>query len=372
MRGKAPSNARGRSDLLPSGLTRVLQNLPALRYFNAVARTGSFRSAGEELNIAPSAVNRHVRQLEAAIGLPLFERGRRALKLTDAGETLLRRVTRILDEIAVTGEELADLRRLPLGHVRIGAHDALARELLPHLILSFTAHEPHVRFTVRTGRAPELLALLDDGRLDIVFVYDVPADMNIQVLREYALETCAVMRHDHPLASRESVTLRECGAYPLALPDDAAYLSAFQKRLAMREPPGCLPFLTTNSFQLMRDFATRSDLVSLQTPLPEKLSPRSLTLSYVPIEEPLARYSLMGCCVVTDATLPAACQNFLEHGLNVLDDALLPVANRRSGRARKRSSGAAGRQRAANGEFDPADQPVKNHRNGGRHGNTRP
>jgi len=109
---------------MPSGLTRARQNLPALRHFHTIARTSSFHSAGKELNIAPSAVNRHVRQLEGAIGLPLSERGRRALKLTDAGETLLRRDKRILDEIAVTGEELADLHRLPLGHVRIGAHGA--------------------------------------------------------------------------------------------------------------------------------------------------------------------------------------------------------------------------------------------------------
>ncbi|MBV0888567.1 LysR family transcriptional regulator [Komagataeibacter oboediens] len=322
MSGTAPTNAMGKADQMQSGLTRVLQNLPALRYFHTVALTGSFRAAAEKLNIAASAVNRHVRQLEAAIGLPLFERRSRALTLTDAGETLLRRVTRILDEVAMTGEELADLHRLSPGHVRIGAHDALAREMLPHLILSFASRDPHVRFTIRTGRAPELLAHLGGGRLDMVFVYDAPTDINIRVVREYALETCAVMRHDHPLASRDFVTLHECSAYPLALPDDAAYLNAFRKRLAMREPSGCLPFLTTNSFQIMRDFAARSDLVSLQTPLPAQLCPRNPALSYVRVAEPLARYSLMGCCIMTDDGLSDACRGFLDHGLGILDGAL--------------------------------------------------
>ena len=77
-----------------------------LRYIDEVARLGSIRAAGERLNVAPSAINKHVLQLEEAIGEPLFERLPRGLRLTPAGEILLAHVRRTIKEYSQVEAEI--------------------------------------------------------------------------------------------------------------------------------------------------------------------------------------------------------------------------------------------------------------------------
>ena len=93
-----------------------------LRYFDEVVRAGSIRAAAEKLNVASSAINRQVLRLEADLGVKLFERGARRLRLTAAGEILIHHVRRTLRDAERAKSEIEDLQGLKRGIVRTRCH----------------------------------------------------------------------------------------------------------------------------------------------------------------------------------------------------------------------------------------------------------
>ena len=142
-------------------MTRKLPPLPALRLFEAAGRHGSFTAAATELGVTPSAVSHGVRALEDALGLPLFHRTPRGIRLTPAGETLLAEASRAFDGLSRCVENLTGSR------VRNGLAGSVAptfatRWLLPRLAALRRRH-PSLVLTISTEREH---VELGDGRFD--------------------------------------------------------------------------------------------------------------------------------------------------------------------------------------------------------------
>jgi DNA-binding transcriptional LysR family regulator len=108
--------------------------LEALRTLALVAQHGSFAAAARALNLDPSSVSRIVANAEAALGLRLFQRTTRSLRITEEGETYLRRVVPLIDEFELAREEASRTRAAPSGTLRLTASVAFAHEcIVPHL-----------------------------------------------------------------------------------------------------------------------------------------------------------------------------------------------------------------------------------------------
>ncbi|MBY3064548.1 LysR family transcriptional regulator [Rhizobium laguerreae] len=281
-------------------------NTVAVRYFQEVVRAGSFRKAADRINVAASAINRHVKLLEDDLGTKLFERGkgRGGIKLTAAGEVLSKRVQYALNELSVARDEINALKGVQRGRVSIGVTDVIARELLPDLLAAFHQRHPRVDFDVKVANTPGLVDLLSDDRVDLLLAFDVPPQMSIRPVAEFSLPSCIVVDPQHPLAKRTSVKLTELSAYPLAMPDDSPYLRAILTRITSGGAAQVTPLLRTNSYELMRSFVRRGMAISLQTRLWMSGEPHRDGLVYIPVKEPLARYSVMGCCVRSGRRLP--------------------------------------------------------------------
>src|SRR3954453_18366194 len=102
-----------------------------LKYFTEVARSGSIRKASEELHVATSAVSRQIKKLEDELGTPLFERFSDGLRLTSAGEIVLRHAKETLQDFEVMKSNLGDLQGKNTGRVHIAALDSLLVTFLP-------------------------------------------------------------------------------------------------------------------------------------------------------------------------------------------------------------------------------------------------
>src|SRR5215475_4632785 len=94
--------------------------LRQLRTFSAVARLGSFARAADELHLTPPAVSMQIKELEDEVGLPLFDRGARAVSLTMPGEYLLVYVRRVLSTMKEADDAMARLRGAQTGRITIG------------------------------------------------------------------------------------------------------------------------------------------------------------------------------------------------------------------------------------------------------------
>jgi LysR family transcriptional regulator, hydrogen peroxide-inducible genes activator len=148
----------------------ISPSLRQLRYFEALARHGHFGHAAESCAISQPALSMQIRDLEVMLGLELFERSARQVRLTAFGEDFAARVRDILRSV----DELADLARSAQGNLtgrlRLGVIPTVAPYLLPAVIARLTAANPALDLHVRETVTPRLIAELADGRLDTAIV----------------------------------------------------------------------------------------------------------------------------------------------------------------------------------------------------------
>jgi len=144
--------------------------LKQLRYFEAVARHGHFGRAADACAISQPALSMQIKELEESLGIALFERAARQVRLTGFGEEFALRVREILRSV----DELGDLARASqdqlLGRLRIGVIPTIAPYLLPTLIGNLTCTHADLDIHVRETLTPRLMHELAEGRLDTAIV----------------------------------------------------------------------------------------------------------------------------------------------------------------------------------------------------------
>lgn len=167
--------------------------LKQLRYVEALARHGHFGHAAEAMAISQPALSMQIKELEETLGLPLFERGARQVRLTAFGEDFVPRARAILQ----SADELADLARAAKdrlsGRLRIGVIPTVAPYLLPTILGRLMDRNESLDLHVRETLTPRLLQELAEGRLDTAIV---------------ALPVSETTLHEEPLFSEDFVLVR--------------------------------------------------------------------------------------------------------------------------------------------------------------------
>lgn len=144
--------------------------LRQFRYFEALARHGHFGRAANACSISQPALSMQIKELEENLGVPLFERGARQVRLTSFGEEVARRVRPILQSV----DELGDLARASgtrlSGRFRLGVIPTIAPYLLPRVIGRLAQSHADLDLHIRETVTPKLLTELHEGRLDTAIV----------------------------------------------------------------------------------------------------------------------------------------------------------------------------------------------------------
>ena len=249
-----------------------LQYLRVFAYIDAVARAGSIRKAAEALFITPSALDRRVQDLERELGTPLFERHARGMRLTAAGELFLHHVRAQRADFERIHGEIEHLKGLRRGTVSIAASQALAYSVLPELINRMRAANPGIGFKVRICDRQAVVTALRDFDADLGLVYNVQPASDLAPLMQVEQRLCAVMAEQHPLAAQEKVKMRDCLAYPLAMPDATLGGRALLDGFFARSSLSPKVVLESNSFEMLRNFVRSNDAVSFQIQVGTPLS----------------------------------------------------------------------------------------------------
>ena len=148
--------------------TLPLLDTDVLRTFVAIAESGSFTRAAQQVFRTPSALSMQIKRLEETLGQPLFVREARQVRLTPEGETLLSFGRRLLklNEEAVSQFLAPSLE----GKVRFGTPDDVGTRILPGLLAQFARSHPSVQVDVVVGRSADLIDQLDNDELDLTLV----------------------------------------------------------------------------------------------------------------------------------------------------------------------------------------------------------
>lgn len=181
-------------------------DLLQLRYFQVVARLEHMTRASEELHISQPSLSKMINRLEKSLGVPLFDRHGKQIRLNRFGKTFLNRVNRVFAELEEGQYELADLTGIERGQVFLAA--ATGR-LLPELLSSFLKQHPNISIKLLQGTSQECQNLLDRGEADIAITHPLirdPRFRNVPLLNE---SMYLAVPPDHPLAHRKSVSLHE-------------------------------------------------------------------------------------------------------------------------------------------------------------------
>ena len=190
-----------------------------LRYFLTVVREESITKASEVLHITQPTLSRQLAQMEEEIGVKLFDRGTRKIKLTNEGILLRRRAEEILQLVDKTEKELVEQEEQVEGRIFIGCGEIASVQLLPKLIQTFHQKYPRVNFELFTATADLVKDQMDKGLLDLGLLLE-PVDMKkYDFVRLNRKERWIVlMPPDSPLAQKEYITAGDLAELPLILP----------------------------------------------------------------------------------------------------------------------------------------------------------
>lgn len=241
-----------------------MKHLRILRYVDEVARTGSIRKAADHLNVTASAVNRRIMDLEEELGTALFERRSRGVRLTSAGEVFVGYLRQQDGDVERMKSQIEDLKGMRRGTVRIACSQALAPDFLPREVGEFRKRHPLVSFDIKVFDHERAMSALSNYEVDLVLVFRPPFLANFQPLMTIEQRIVAVMSSQHPLAKRQTVRLRDCAAYPVALPERSIGGRQLLDEVCARSKISFQVAAESNSFELLRGLVTQANLISFQ------------------------------------------------------------------------------------------------------------
>jgi DNA-binding transcriptional LysR family regulator len=192
-------------------------DLRQLEILRAVARTGSFTSAGRQLHLSQSAVSRQILLLEEELKEQLFLRLGRQVRITPPGTTLLGLSERMLEDLERTRASILDSQRTVSGTVRLVGGMTVCLYVFPTLLKTFRKEHPGVEVKLTTGSAARLLRQLRTGAADLGLLtlpIDDPHLVTVPVMRE---ELLLVAAPTHPIARKKRIAPADLIGQPFVL-----------------------------------------------------------------------------------------------------------------------------------------------------------
>ena len=196
---------------------RELMELRHLRYFEAVARHSHVTRAAAELHIAQPALSKQISQLEQELGVALFDRVGRNVRLTEAGEALLPHARAAMTQVEAARAEMAERIGLRRGRATIGTPPTVGTQLLPTVLAAFNKRYPGIELRLHEAGVQTLLDLLETGLTDVAVVTLPVEDEHLTVVPLFTEEMVIAVWKDHPLANRTAVKIGDLKDEPWVL-----------------------------------------------------------------------------------------------------------------------------------------------------------
>ncbi|PAV29420.1 LysR family transcriptional regulator [Virgibacillus profundi] len=184
--------------------------LRQLRYFMEVANREHVSRAAEQLHVAQSAVSTQIANLEAELGVALFEREGRNIKLTQIGKIFYKHTKTVMQAVENAKKQVDVYLDPERGTIKIGFPTSLSNHLIPSVITSFKDQYPNIAFQLRQGTYNFLVDSVKKGDMDVAFLGPVPKeDPQIEGNILFTENISALLPLSHPLAERKSLHLND-------------------------------------------------------------------------------------------------------------------------------------------------------------------
>jgi DNA-binding transcriptional LysR family regulator len=191
--------------------------LKQLNYFVAVVNHMSFSKAAEKLHISQPSLSNAIKNLERDLGFQIIERNTRNIRLTEAGEVLYDRAIHLLSEMTIVKKEMEELRLVGKGELQIGMIESV-KYWIPKVIVRYNEHfsEMHIRLTEVLGGS-DVKNSLRKYETHAIITNQLIMEVDIETVPLYKEKLVLVLHVSHPMANRESITLKELEYEPFII-----------------------------------------------------------------------------------------------------------------------------------------------------------
>jgi DNA-binding transcriptional LysR family regulator len=292
---------------------RALQET-AVRYFLEVVKTGSVKEAALKLNVAPSAVSRQVARLERELVTLLFERHARGMVPNAAGELLAAHAKRAQQDIERVTNDIAGLRGLRSGHVRVASTEGFAFDFIPRLIADFRRKHEGIRFHLEVCSPTDISSQVRDGEADVGITLSAAPEPGIEIQLRYPSPILAVMARDHPLAQQRQLSLRQVVAYPLGLPQEDSSIRRLLDASCARQGLRYSQAMSSNHANALLSFAAAGGgSIAFYGPLSIRTLLQSKALVALPVKDREMNERHLEIETMAGRSLPDAAKAFVRH-----------------------------------------------------------
>ncbi|WP_260927024.1 LysR family transcriptional regulator [Novosphingobium sp. 9] len=273
-----------------------------LRYFMAVGRLGSIRKAADELNVSASAIDRQILNVEAQIGMPLFERLPTGLRLTAAGEIMMAAGGRWQKNMLDVRAQMEDLRGLKRGHVDIAVIDALTKGAVPAAIQSVQDRYPGITLGVKVAENDGVRRAVASGEVDFGILFEPDSYRDLQVRAFVEIGLGFVTLPDHPLAGRDEARFSACTGMPLVMPAAPLAVSQQIAVLAGATRAELDQRASSDNIQMLISMIRQGLGVGVLTSLDVMSEVQRGELAFTPISDPVLRPMTLALCTASART----------------------------------------------------------------------
>lgn len=189
-------------------------DINALVYFQTVAKYENMSRAAEVLHISQPALSKSIAMLEEYLGVELFDRNGRSIKLNRYGKFFLERTNLILNEIERAKQDLANLVSPHYGEVSLGFMHTLGLEVIPSLMTEAKKQFPHMQFQLTQSNSSAIMKKLEEGELDLCLVSSLESGKDVHWEKLWEEELFLIVPKQHPLKNRKKVKIAEFANEP--------------------------------------------------------------------------------------------------------------------------------------------------------------
>jgi DNA-binding transcriptional LysR family regulator len=223
-----------------------------LRYFVVVAQEVNFTRAAQRLRIAQPALSSQIKKLEQELGVRLFERVGRGVRLTEAGQLLLEEARHHFVQIEQTVRVVQETGHGEVGRLSLGFIPAASNNILPPILREFRNRFPKVELFLREMMPDEAVQGLHDGRVDLSFSFFPFEDETVRCKVICRESLVVALPETHPLACESKVEMRALADEPFILPAQYSTPSLYGKVMDICRQAGFAPKAVQKDVGLMQ------------------------------------------------------------------------------------------------------------------------
>ena len=244
-----------------------MRHLLPLHYIDTVARSGSIRRAASTLAITSTALNRRILAMEDELGVPIFERLPRGVRLSTAGELLIQHIRSQMADMERVRSQIADLSGARRGHVSIVCGQALLPHFISEQIALYRKEHQAVTFSVKVCDRKAAIEQLTSFDADLSVVFEPFRTAEFQPLSRVEQSLKAIMSASHPLALKKQLGWSDLLSTKVVLPTASNGMRYILDDAMLRKGDELEKVIESDNFDFIRNYLIHEHCVSFQLPI---------------------------------------------------------------------------------------------------------